>query len=71
MMPMLSQAFGINAAQSSLILSLSTLTLAVGLLITGPISDAIGRKQVLVASCSLPRCSPSVVRWRPAGMAFC
>ena len=50
MMPMLSQAFGINAAQSSLILSLSTLTLAVGLLITGPISDAIGRKQVLVAS---------------------
>jgi len=50
MMPMLSQAFGINAAQSSLILSLSTLTLAVGLLITGPISDAIGRKQVLVVS---------------------
>jgi len=50
MMPMLSQAFGINAAQSSLILSLSTLTLAVGLLITGPISGAIGRKQVLVVS---------------------
>jgi len=50
MMPMLSVAFGINAAQSSLILSLSTITLAVGLLITGPLSDAIGRKQVLVAS---------------------
>jgi YNFM family putative membrane transporter len=50
MMPMLSHAFGINAAESSLILSLSTITLAVGLLITGPISDAIGRKPVMVAS---------------------
>ncbi|MGE4408004.1 MFS transporter [Pseudomonas sp.] len=50
MMPMLSQAFAINAAQSSLVLSLSTITLAVGLLITGPISDAIGRKPVMLAS---------------------
>ncbi len=50
MMPMLSQAFAINAAQSSLILSLSTITLAVGLLVTGPISDAIGRKPVMLAS---------------------
>ncbi|MCQ4324688.1 MFS transporter [Stutzerimonas stutzeri] len=50
MMPMLSQAFAINAAQSSLVLSLSTITLAVGLLVTGPISDAIGRKPVMLAS---------------------
>lgn len=50
MMPMLSQAFGINAAQSSLVLSLATITLAVGLLLTGPISDAIGRKPVMVTA---------------------
>jgi YNFM family putative membrane transporter len=48
MMPILSQEFSINAAQSSLILSIATGTLAIGLLITGPISDAIGRKPVMV-----------------------
>lgn len=50
MMPVLSASFGINAAQSSLALSVSTVTLAIGLLITGPISDAIGRKPVMVFS---------------------
>ncbi|UVO18561.1 MFS transporter [Stutzerimonas stutzeri] len=50
LMPMLSQAFAINAAQSSLVLSSSTITLAIGLLITGPISDAVGRKPVMVTA---------------------
>ncbi len=50
MMPLLSHDFAINAAQSSLVLSVSTATLAVGLLITGPISDRIGRKPVMVAA---------------------
>lgn len=50
MMPMLSLQFGLSAAQSSLVLSVSTITLAVGLLITGPLSDALGRKPVMVAS---------------------
>lgn len=50
MMPMFSQEFSINAAQSSLILSVSTAMLAIGLLITGPISDRIGRKPVMVAA---------------------
>ncbi|MDR2307581.1 MAG: MFS transporter [Paucimonas sp.] len=48
MMPLLSQEFSINAAQSSLVLSVSTAMLAFGLLITGPISDRIGRKPVMV-----------------------
>ena len=48
MMPLLSQEFSINAAQSSLVLSVSTAMLAFGLFITGPISDRIGRKQVMV-----------------------
>lgn len=48
MMPLLSKEFSINAAQSSLVLSISTGLLAIGLLITGPISDRIGRKPVMV-----------------------
>ncbi|CAG8864346.1 Inner membrane transport protein YnfM [Pseudomonas fluorescens] len=48
MMPLLSEEFSINAAQSSLVLSISTGLLAIGLLITGPISDRIGRKPVMV-----------------------
>ncbi|EKN47862.1 MULTISPECIES: MFS transporter [Pseudomonas syringae group] len=48
MMPMLSQEFSITAAQSSLILSVATAMLAIGLLITGPVSDRLGRKSVMV-----------------------
>ncbi len=50
MMPLLSKEFSVNAAQSSLILSVATALLAVGLLITGPVSDRIGRKPVMVAA---------------------
>lgn len=50
MMPLLSAEFSINAAQSSLILSVATALLAIGLLITGPISDRIGRKPVMVVA---------------------
>ena len=50
MMPALSHEFAINAAQSSLILSVATAMLALGLLITGPISDTLGRKPVMVAA---------------------
>ncbi|AZL71068.1 MFS transporter [Pseudomonas oryziphila] len=50
MMPLLSQEFAINAAQSSLVLSVSTAMLAVGLLVTGPISDRFGRKPVMVCA---------------------
>ena len=47
LMPILSDAFGIDAATSSLSLSVATGMLAIGLLITGPISDAVGRKSVM------------------------
>ncbi|OSN10261.1 hypothetical protein AU512_09665, partial [Lonsdalea iberica] len=49
-LPILSQDFGISPATSSLSLSVSTVTLAVGLLFTGPISDSVGRKNVMVVS---------------------
>src|SRR5471030_385315 len=50
MMPALSHEFSINAAQSSLILSVAAGSLNINLLITGPISDTLGRKPVMVAA---------------------
>lgn len=58
-MPVLSHEFGVSPAASSLSLSVSTVLLALGLLVTGPLSDAVGRKSVMVtalllaASCTL------------------
>lgn len=49
-LPVLSQDFGISPAQSSLSLSVSTGLLAIGLMFTGPLSDAIGRKSVMVVA---------------------
>ncbi|GKW43615.1 MULTISPECIES: MFS transporter [Pectobacterium] len=53
LLPVLSQDFGISPATSSLSLSVSTVMLAFGLLFTGPLSDAIGRKNVMVVSLML------------------
>lgn len=49
-LPVLSQDFGISPAESSLSLSFSTGMLAIGLMFTGPLSDAIGRKSVMVVA---------------------
>ncbi|QLH62535.1 MFS transporter [Serratia symbiotica] len=49
-LPVLSHDFGISPAQSSLSLSVSTGLLAIGLMFTGPLSDAIGRKSVMVVA---------------------
>lgn len=49
-MPVLAHDFGLNAAASSLVLSISTALLAGGLVITGPVSDAFGRKPIMVAA---------------------
>lgn len=50
LMPVLAQDFGLNAAASSLVLSTSTLLLAAGLVFTGPLSDALGRKPIMLAA---------------------
>lgn len=50
LMPILSHDFSLNAAQASLSLSISTGIMAIGMLVTGPISDAVGRKPVMVAA---------------------
>lgn len=49
-LPMMSQDFGVTATQSSLALSVATLTLALGMLLTGPLSDALGRKPVMLVA---------------------
>lgn len=50
LMPIFAHEFGLNAAASSLVLSISTGLLAGGLIITGPVSDAFGRKPIMVAA---------------------
>ncbi len=52
-LPVLSQDFGVSPATSSLSLSLSTGLMAMGLLFTGPVSDAVGRKSVMVVALML------------------
>ncbi len=49
-LPVLSDDFGISPATSSLSLSVATGMMALGLLVTGPLSDAVGRKSVMVIS---------------------
>lgn len=66
-LPVLSQQFGVTPAESSISLSLATGLMALGLLFTGPLSDAIGRKSVMVtglllaALCTL--LSATMVSW--------
>ncbi|AUX72668.1 MFS transporter [Erwinia pyrifoliae] len=49
-LPVLSHEFGVSPAASSISLSIATGLMAPGLLVTGPLSDAIGRKSVMVTA---------------------
>lgn len=50
LMPVFSRAFGVDAATSSLSLSLTTGVMAVAMLFAGAMSDAWGRKPIMLAS---------------------
>ena len=50
-LPLLSADFGVDAPTAGLTLSLLTAALAVSLLFYGPLSDRVGRRSVLIASC--------------------
>ncbi|MER2605384.1 MAG: MFS transporter [Siculibacillus sp.] len=50
LLPDLARAFGVSAAESSLALSLSTGFLAVSILIAGALSEALGRKRLMLVS---------------------
>ncbi len=53
LLPVFSQAFGQSAASSSLILSITTFSMALGLLVTGPLSDAVGRRPVMCSGLAI------------------
>jgi len=50
LLPELSRRFGVGPAAASLSVSLTTLTLAVGLLVAGPVSERYGRTRLVVVS---------------------
>lgn len=50
LLPVFSDAFGVTPAQSSLALSTTTGVMAFALLAAGAVSDAIGRKAIMIAS---------------------
>lgn len=50
LLPVFSDAFGVTPAQSSIALSLTTGVMAFALLVSGVISDAIGRKRIMFLS---------------------
>lgn len=50
LLPLLSDAFGITPPVASLTLSVSTGSLAVGMLFAGPLADSVGRKAVMAAA---------------------
>ena len=50
LMPLMAQQFSLTAAESSWVLSISTLTMAISLVLGGALSDRIGRKALMTAS---------------------
>ena len=50
LLPELARSFGVSPASSTLVISISTAALAVGLLVLGPVSDRRGRTGILHAS---------------------
>jgi len=67
LMPVFAQDFRVSAAQSSLVLSLTTLLLAPSMIVAGAISESRGRKPIMVASllasALLTFASAFVTRW--------
>lgn len=50
LLPMLAQEFGVSALEAGWSFTVSTLTLGLSLLVYGPLSDAIGRKWLMILS---------------------
>ncbi|WP_343192593.1 MFS transporter [Buchnera aphidicola (Taiwanaphis decaspermi)] len=49
-LPIFSKIFHLTPTHASLSLSVTTITMALGMLFTGPISDYIGRKKIMISS---------------------
>ena len=67
LLPQLAAYFSITAANSSLALSVTTFSLAAGLLISGALSESWGRKRVmvvaLIGACTLGLSTAWVTNW--------
>lgn len=50
LLPMIAQEFGINELQAASSFTITTLTLGIALLFYGPLSDALGRKSIMVCA---------------------
>ncbi len=64
LLPQLARQFGLNGAQASLAVSLTTGPLAIGIVFAGIVSDRLGRRGVMIASllsASLLTCASSFV----------
>lgn len=53
LLPLLSQTWGVSPVDASLTVSLTTLTLSLSLLVYGPLSDAIGRRGIMLVTMTL------------------
>ncbi|MBK1722473.1 MFS transporter [Thiocystis violacea] len=53
LLPLFSQTWGVSPVDASLTVSLTTLTLSLSLLIYGPLSDAIGRRGIMLVTMTL------------------
>ncbi len=76
LLPLLSAEFGLPPATAGLSVSAVVLAIAAGSFLAGPLSDALGRKTVMVGSlallvlptlgCAVARTFPQLVAWRAA-----
>lgn len=53
LLPMLSQTFGVSTLEAGLSVSVATLALGVSLLLYGPLSDAIGRRGIMISTMAI------------------
>ncbi len=70
LMPEFSREYGVSEAQSALSLSLTTGVLAFAMLFAGGVSDAVGRKPVMVASLAASALLVLLSAWAPGWHAL-
>jgi YNFM family putative membrane transporter len=67
LLPELTRAFSVSAAQSTLSLSLATAGLGVALLLAGPVSELLGRTRLIHLSLIASGVTGAPARYSPAG----
>lgn len=65
LLPGLKEAYGVSTLGVSLLMSVSTMSLALALLVFGPLSDAIGRETIMRVTLLLAGCSSIALAFAP------